>query len=115
MIADEVLPRATVGGKLFQYNEYDRKQAFTIPDTRVGRTSKPNEVEFGASRKEASTEDHGLEDPIPAADEVVVSKSERELVLLREGQPVATYRISLGGEPTGHKTQEGDESSVSCD
>lgn len=46
---------------------------------------------------------------IPAADEILVSKSDRELVLLVNGQPIKTYSISLGGNPLGHKTEEGDE------
>jgi len=48
-------------------------------------------------------------DPIPTADQIYVSKSDREMVLLKAGQPIATYSISLGGEPSGHKAQEGDE------
>jgi murein L,D-transpeptidase YafK len=42
------------------------------------------------------------------ADSVLVLKSERKLVLLKEGHPLMTYRVALGGKPVGHKTQEGD-------
>ncbi|WP_341367021.1 L,D-transpeptidase family protein [Yoonia sp. BS5-3] len=43
------------------------------------------------------------------ADMVFVDKSDRALVLLRNGEVIRTYDISMGGNPEGHKTQEGDE------
>ncbi|MAL97912.1 L,D-transpeptidase family protein [Hydrocarboniclastica marina] len=43
-----------------------------------------------------------------SVDAVVVKKSERQLVLLRDGEPVRRYRISLGDNPVGHKLYEGD-------
>ncbi|HEU4881062.1 MAG TPA: L,D-transpeptidase family protein [Longimicrobium sp.] len=47
--------------------------------------------------------------PDARADQVRVDKSERTLVLLREGRAIKTYRVSLGGAPLGHKRREGDE------
>jgi murein L,D-transpeptidase YafK len=50
--------------------------------------------------------------PLPPgarADRVRVDKSERTLVLLRDGRALKTYRVSLGGAPLGHKRREGDE------
>ncbi len=48
-----------------------------------------------------------------AADEpvdlVVVFKGERTLYLYRDGMPIHSYPVALGGEPEGHKRQEGDE------
>jgi len=43
------------------------------------------------------------------ADLVIVDKSERRLTLMHNGQPFGTYRIALGGNPVGHKRQEGDQ------
>jgi murein L,D-transpeptidase YafK len=43
-----------------------------------------------------------------SADQVVVHKGARRLELLRDGQVLATYRIALGLDPTGHKQREGD-------
>lgn len=43
------------------------------------------------------------------ADIVFVDKSDRALVSLRDGEVIRTYDISMGGNPEGHKTQEGDE------
>ncbi len=42
------------------------------------------------------------------ADRVVVVKSERRLDLVRDGQVLRSYPISLGGRPDGHKQEEGD-------
>ncbi|HEX6040614.1 L,D-transpeptidase family protein [Longimicrobium sp.] len=50
--------------------------------------------------------------PLPSdarADLVRVDKGARTLTLLRDGRPLKTYRVSLGGAPRGHKRQEGDE------
>ena len=50
--------------------------------------------------------------PLPAgavADRVVVDKGERTLTLVRGGRVLKTYRVSLGGQPVGHKRREGDE------
>ena len=67
-IADQVLPRTPVGKQEFKYLVYDKGDRFTIPDTKVGRKSKPNQVEFGATELTESTEDHGLDDLVPQAD-----------------------------------------------
>jgi len=42
------------------------------------------------------------------ADRVVVLKRERKLVLMNGARPLKEYRISLGRDPVGPKTQEGD-------
>ena len=42
------------------------------------------------------------------ADHVIVRKSDRTLALFRDGQPLRSYRISLGLNPSGPKEQEGD-------
>ncbi|MEM6784617.1 MAG: L,D-transpeptidase family protein [Bacteroidota bacterium] len=50
--------------------------------------------------------------PLPSdthVDTVQVEKQARVLTLLHEGKPVRSYRISLGGDPVGHKQQQGDE------
>ncbi len=42
------------------------------------------------------------------ADRVVVDKSDRVLHLVRGGQVLRSYPVSLGGRPEGHKQEEGD-------
>ncbi len=51
------------------------------------------------------------ESPLPAsakADKVVVLKKERKLLLLSHGAVLKTYRVALGGDAIGPKTQQGD-------
>lgn len=42
------------------------------------------------------------------ADRIVVDKKDRRLTLYANGQPFRTYQVALGGNPVGHKRQEGD-------
>ena len=41
-------------------------------------------------------------------DRVIVHKAERRMDLLRDGRTVASYRVSLGLNPSGDKEREGD-------
>ena len=52
------------------------------------------------------------ETPIPPSiiiDRVFVDKSDRILKLMSDGKVIRSYRIVLGGSPSGHKQQEGDQ------
>jgi murein L,D-transpeptidase YafK len=51
----------------------------------------------------------GASEQFPMADEVVVLKSERRLELRRDGEVMRSFPIALGGNPEGHKQQEGDQ------
>jgi murein L,D-transpeptidase YafK len=42
------------------------------------------------------------------ADRIVIEKAAHRMTLYRNGQPIHTYKVSLGGEPKGPKTQQGD-------
>ena len=44
----------------------------------------------------------------PVADQVIVRKGERKLLLMRGDQILKSFDIALGLEPQGHKGQEGD-------
>lgn len=68
MIADQVMPRIPVGKQDFKYLLHNLEEGFTVPNTAVGRTSAPNKVEFSATEKTASTEDHALDSLIPQND-----------------------------------------------
>lgn len=68
MIADEVCPRVPVPAEKFIWTRFTTEEMFTIPDTRVGRTSEPNTVEFGGKDVTESVEDHGLDDLVPNKD-----------------------------------------------
>ena len=50
----------------------------------------------------------GVEAALPLADQVVVRKGERKLMLLRHGEVLRTFKVALGLNPEGHKQFEGD-------
>lgn len=68
LIADDVLPRVRVGKQEFKYMKYAQADAFTVPDAKVGRKSQPNQVAWSATEVTDSTNDYGLDDPVPYSD-----------------------------------------------
>jgi hypothetical protein len=68
LIADQVLPRVPVARQEFKYVRHTLAEGFTLPETRVGRRSRPNMVEFSATEVTASCADYALDDAIPDAD-----------------------------------------------
>lgn len=67
-IADSVLPRLMIDIQSFKWSKYTLADGFTIPDTRVGRKSAPNQIDWTATEQTDSTSDYALEDAIPQAD-----------------------------------------------
>lgn len=67
-IADKIFPYIPVGSPSFKYNKYPVEQGFSVVDTKVGRTSKPNSIEFSAISADASVDDHALDGPVPNFD-----------------------------------------------
>lgn len=114
-IADLVLPRSEVARKEFKYTNYNKEEGFTIPDTKVGRKSRPNEVEFGASETTDQVEDYGLEDPVPQAD-IDNAQGTRidplaratsgltNLIALDREKRTADLVFNAASYPTGNKT-----------
>ena len=68
MIADQAAPRIAVPSEEFIYTKYTVEDRFTITDTRIGRKSEPNQVEFGGADITDKTEDRGLDDFVPKKD-----------------------------------------------
>jgi len=56
----------------------------------------------------ADAQAQAIPQALPHADHVVVKKSARTLVLMRQGQVIKAYKISLGREPVGPKEKAGD-------
>lgn len=50
----------------------------------------------------------GSEPPL-VADRIVIVKSSRTMTLLNAGKVLKTYKVALGGSPTGGKERQGDE------
>lgn len=68
LIQDEAFPIVPVGLQTFKYRKFGLADGFTIPDTRVGRTSSPNKVEFGFTEESDVCVAHGLFSPVPDDD-----------------------------------------------
>lgn len=64
LIADRVLPRVPTPKK-FTWTSYTVAQGYTVPDTKVGRKSEPNMVDFGGTLNTGETLDYGLDDLVP--------------------------------------------------
>ncbi|SFD76418.1 Phage major capsid protein E [Bosea sp. CRIB-10] len=74
MIADEVLPRVPVGGRSFKWTEYPESEMFSVPDTRVGNRSAPNQVELQGEQKDSGVVDFGIDIPL---DNPTIAEAER--------------------------------------
>lgn len=78
LIADDVMPRQTVGGEQFKWTEYPIAEAFTVPDTEVGRRGQVNQITFSGEERESSVRDYGLDVPIPNSDIKSAADARRE-------------------------------------
>jgi hypothetical protein len=88
-IADMVAPRVTVPSEEFEWTEYETAELFNIPDTKVGRKSKTNEVEFTGKPRNGSVLDYGLSDIVPMKD---INKAKDNPAFDPEG--VAAYGVA---------------------
>jgi murein L,D-transpeptidase YafK len=70
----------------------------------IGQTQATGVQVDNSAIEKASFEPSGIE----KADRVLVVKSERRLYLLKDGEPIKSYRVALGRRPVGHKVTEGD-------
>jgi murein L,D-transpeptidase YafK len=61
---------------------------------------------YGAAN--GSYEPASLSAELPVADRVVVYKARRQMQLLRRGEVVRSYKVSLGLQPSGPKERSGD-------
>ena len=68
LIADGVMPRVPVMGETFNHQKHTLEEAFSAPETRVGRKSAPNEIGMESTLVPASVEDHALDSPVPNSD-----------------------------------------------
>lgn len=64
LIADQVLPRITPPARDFKWQSYNEADAFTLPNTRVGRRGTPNQVEIEGTELSASCDDFGIDIPL---------------------------------------------------
>lgn len=69
-IADRVLPilPPNLRSEKFTWWKFDFGQQITLVDSKVGRKSEPNQVEFNATEQNDRTDDYGFDDVVPNAD-----------------------------------------------
>lgn len=67
-ISDEVMPRTPVPGREFKWQQFNRDEMFTVPETQVGRKGEPNEVQFSGTETPSFVYDYGLDDVVPNED-----------------------------------------------
>lgn len=68
MIADLVAPRIPVPDEEFVYTKFTTEDRFALTDTKIGRKSEANQVEFGGTHITDKTNDYGLDDFVPKKD-----------------------------------------------
>lgn len=120
LIADQVLPRVTVGNQSFKWLNHTKADRFTVPNTIVGRNGRPNEVEFSATETPGVVFDYGLDDVVPNDD--IASAPEgydplgraveglSDLIALDREARVAALVFAAATYPSGNKeTNSGDE------
>jgi hypothetical protein len=115
LIGDAVLPRVPVSAQVFKYRKFALQDGFTVPDTKVGRTGKPGQIEFGFTEVEGSTKDYALDDPIPNADienapqgydpEGKATESLTDLIALDREIRCANLVFAAGSYATANKVQ----------
>lgn len=65
-------------------------------------------LSFTASANATATATATAAQDVPSIDKVLVIKSERSLHLMRRGETLKSYRVSLGKQAKGAKQREGD-------
>lgn len=115
LVADRVFPRVPVGAQSFRYLKFGTGDGFTIPDTKVGRTGEPGQVEFAASPVDSSTLDYALDAPVPNSDkenavaagfdpEARAAAVVADLILLDREVRAATLLFNAANYGTNNKT-----------
>lgn len=121
LIADAVAPRVPVSTEQFNYLKYPIADSFTVPETLVGRRSAPNQVDFSSVQVTDSTNDQGLDAPVPNKDIMAwqsakaagltkavdplarATKQVTSLVLTKREQRVATLVTTLANYAAANK------------
>ncbi len=73
LIADRVLPRVPVMLPTFEYTVFPTGLDFTVPDTKVGRLGKPNQLFPSSDKVPGAVMPYGLEVPVPRRDQRIAA------------------------------------------
>lgn len=94
LIADQVLPRTPVGAEKFKWTEYALEEAFNVPDARVGRRGRVQQLEYGGTEKTDSVDDYGLETPIPNSDIIAAEEARARKVSSYDPEAHSTMQLT---------------------
>ena len=113
-IADEVLPRTPVPSREFKWQQFNRDELFTVPETQVGRKGEPNEVQFTGTETASFVNDYGLDDVVPNEDITSAppgydplgraTEGIAELIALDRERRVANLITNLATYPAANRT-----------
>lgn len=113
-VADEVLPRTPVPAREFKWQQFNRDELFTVPETQVGRKGEPNEVQFSGTEVASFVNDYGLDDVVPNEDVESAppgydplgraTEGIAELVALDRERRVANLVTALATYPVANRT-----------
>lgn len=113
-VADEVLPRTPVPAREFKWQQFNRDELFTVPETQVGRKGEPNEVQFSGTEVASFVNDYGLDDVVPNPDVDSAppgydplgraTEGIAELVALDRERRVANLVTALATYPSANRT-----------
>lgn len=92
LIADRILPRRSVASR-FSWLSYNLADRFTVPNTKVGRKGRPNQIEFSSTEISDQVDDFYLDDGIPNRD--ITEAEEQRARGLSGYDPVATATEGL--------------------
>jgi hypothetical protein len=112
-IADELLPRVTVGKREFSWFKYPESTFYDIPETRLSPRGKVGEVELRGEKETSSCEDFGIQVPLSNDDVANAPKgvdprekaTERatHIVLLDRERQASELLFDQATYPTGNK------------
>lgn len=107
LIATRVLPGLQVLQETFKWTEFPIAEAFTLPETQVGRRGRPNVLEFTGTEKADSVVDHGLDSDIPLTDIQAAERARAEKRSTHDPKKLAvgqlTNLVQMGREARAAK------------
>ncbi len=97
LVADQVLPRVRTPAT-FKWRAYNKAEVYTVPNTLVGRQSKPNEVMFSSTEASDSVVSYGLDAPVPRTDPAMAAENNPGYDPLARATEGATQLVLLDRE-----------------
>lgn len=97
-IADKILPRVSVSQKSFQYRKFADDAFLNVPNTEIGRTGMPNQVELKSELLPASVKSHALEAEVPQEDIEETQAAGGDEDLMQDNTTLVTDNLNLARE-----------------